>query len=724
MNSWSVQWSQATRARNQRRVSPLVIVVGVLVLGVLADPGELQANDWPGWRGLEIEASLASGQGPLGWSESEAMWSVEIPGDGYSSPIVWGDTVFLTTSYPTARGEAVLWSLNLFSLLLCLAVVSLLNAWLISQALGGRPVWKHPRAIGLELLALALVTFVLFGKSMLDYSGTGDVRSWLSGGLGVSICLMILAACTSSWGRHRRYTISLMVSYAVIHVAIVPMPLRKHLLSLESLRSVRLSDALVALSIPVALVGGAAFLALWTKRAKNGGSIDRGNEMQTEGGTAGAKLLAAVAIVKTVTLVLGFGSLWLLYLGASSSGYLSQHLGAGLELEPTLGWWSVWVFGGLYLVLAVGLVLRASGLGAVPGTDSRLLVALLLLAMTIVVLTNFLNTTTQLSRVVLAVDRASGGLLWVTEDLPSPIGQMNTFNSAATPTPVTDGERVYAYFGSAGLLATTLAGDVAWRNTQHQYDNVYGTVVSPVVAEGVLVLVLDTPENPYVVGLDATSGLELWRQERSARGLSFNGASRTPIVKRIDDRSVLFVWGERDLRAYDLHTGALLRNIRVRVGGSDRVASPTSDSERIYLVGKRRAIAVDLQSRDESNEAPAWTSERIAGPNCSSPVLANGLIFSVSDWGNLLCLDAATGKVVWEHELEGEFYSSPVAIGGHVYVTDTSGVTTIFSAARQFSEISKGQLSGRVFASAAISDGTFYVRTDTHLHAFSRKGRL
>ena len=688
-------------------------------------------QNWPGWRGLTADGSLPHAAAPSGWTEDDARWTLEVPGDGYSSPIVYGDTVFLTTAYETARGEAAIQVFRWLLFGLGLAALVLADRFVVARcAAPGQSFLDRLALIVFGGVSIALAGFVLFGENVLSYSGTRDVRSWLSSGLGATLCLLFIAFFASAAWRRRYVPSLLMVIFSVVFLAITPMPTREFLFDGSLLRPPLTADAVVVFALPVfLLVAAVALVVLGRLVPSVFGAESFGVEPVAD---PSSKLegpgLRSLILVKTVPVLLVVAGWILLQRVVASSEYLAHHIGERMGSEPVLGWLSVGLFVGVYLGF---LTNRIAG-RRLPAWEARVFPWLLLLLVVVIVFgANFLSTTTELTRAVVAVDGQDGEIRWIREGLDSPAGARNTFNSPATPTPMTDGRRVYAYFGSAGLLATDLDGRLLWESRGYAYDNVYGTVVSPVVVDDVLVLVMDTPEDPYIVGLDAATGEEIWRRDRDPEGFSFNGVSRTPLVRDVDGRPVVFVWGSVDLKAYDLHTGEELGRIELRLGGSDRVASPIADGERLYLIGQKKAIAVDMAhflgksdlgksvlGIDGAEGALVWQSDEISGPNCSSPVLAGGLIFAISDWGKAIALDAATGEPLWEKKLDGEFYASLVALGDQVVAVTTAGELTVFAAERAYRELRKEQLPDKVFASFAAVPDTVFVRTERLLLAF------
>ncbi len=127
-------------------------------------------------------------------------------------------------------------------------------------------------------------------------------------------------------------------------------------------------------------------------------------------------------------------------------------------------------------------------------------------------------------------------------------------------------------------------------------------------------------------------------------------------------------------------------------------------------------MCLSLVNLAKDKEPILWISEKIYCSNIASPVLCNDLLFTVSDGGDITCLDANTGKIVWENQIEGEYFASPVAIGNFIYFCNSNGLTTVIAAAREYKKISESDLSEETFASFAPVNKQLFIRTEKHLY--------
>jgi outer membrane protein assembly factor BamB len=333
----------------------------------------------------------------------------------------------------------------------------------------------------------------------------------------------------------------------------------------------------------------------------------------------------------------------------------------------------------------------------------------------------FLTTTVLVPRsgwvhAIASIDRATGRMLWIREGLYAPRTAVHSANSPATPTAVTDGKRVFAYFGTPGLMAVDTAGALLWTNTDVPFDTIYGVGASPVLAHDTLVVSGFVAEGPFLVAVDAGTGREMWRTSRVAVHPDF-GDSRTPLVVTIQQRATIIVWGMDELAGYELSTGRELW--RYLHGGNHRmgsmVASMVSNGDMLYLPLENGMIALRLSALAEGRDPVVWAS-RGGSSALATPVLYGGRIFAVSAVGMASCTDAMSGELLWRTRLQGQYYSSPIAAAGKVYFTNDSGSTTVVAAGPKYEVIAENDLEEMMSATMAAVDGKLYVRGHSHLY--------
>jgi outer membrane protein assembly factor BamB len=294
-------------------------------------------------------------------------------------------------------------------------------------------------------------------------------------------------------------------------------------------------------------------------------------------------------------------------------------------------------------------------------------------------------------------------------------GAINVKNSRASPTPVLDGDRVYVHFGSDGTAALSTSGQVLW-TTRLRYDSQHGNGGSPVLYRDLLIVNCDGwGDEAYVIALDTNTGKTRWK---SPRRRPWSHAYTTPLVVRVGEADQLVSIGAYRAVAYEPLTG---REIwRVSYGdGFSNVPRPVFGQGLVYIatgfqVPSLMAVRAD-GSGDVTRTHVAWTLTRGA-PYTPSPLLVGDELYYVSDTGVLSCVDAKSGQMLWQQRLEGNYSASPVFADGRIYVLSEEGVTTTFVPGKEFRRLATSRLDGTTLASMAVSDGSMFIRSDTHLY--------
>jgi outer membrane protein assembly factor BamB len=325
-------------------------------------------------------------------------------------------------------------------------------------------------------------------------------------------------------------------------------------------------------------------------------------------------------------------------------------------------------------------------------------------------------------RIVLAFDLATGEELWQTELFTAPEEPKHRMNTFAAPTPVTDGERVYAYFGEV-LAALDLDGQVLW---QQQVDprfiaeSHYGAASSPVLTEDAVILFQDREvvaddQQGWLGAFSKEDGEELWRIHWNNSCCSYS----TPLVIDRGTGEEVLVAHSGSVASYSAATGEELWREGVPI--NQLVSSPVLEGDVLGISGGAHGVRHTrffrlAGSGAETTREMLWEDPRQA-PHTASPVLYNGLFFAVTDKGVVTCWDAQTGEVYWQERLEQwHNRNSLVAGDGKVYVPSTWGRTTVLAANKEFELLAQNDLDGsKCNASPAIADGCLLLRTGGHL---------
>ena len=425
--------------------------------------------------------------------------------------------------------------------------------------------------------------------------------------------------------------------------------------------------------------------------------------------------------------------------------------------------------------------------------------------------------------VTLAFDTQSGRLLWRRLAPEVPIEPVHDFNTPATPTPVADGEHLYVYFGSYGLICYDLDGREPWTKPIPTPKNLYGSASSPILHRDRLILVLDDDANlpdsklsrSRLIALNKNSGELAWE---TPRPLHRSGWS-TPVIWSREKSEELIVLGSGRLTAYDPATGAekwfvtgFARETAVvpvighghvyassAMGG---IAEENPDLEPLWKAmlyfdanndqkiatneitehftfplrpevppshpgfgvpvpsdpkiraERQRSIFNNIDkdrdgiwTREEfiANLGPrpfkpwlaairppepgttgeitdthiAWELRRSI-PELPSPIFRQDRLYLVRNGGILTCVNAATGKIIYDERLNapGQYSASPVIAGDHLYLVSNNGLLSVIKTGDTFELISQHDLADRAFVTPALDHNTLYFRTKSHLIAF------
>ena len=324
--------------------------------------------------------------------------------------------------------------------------------------------------------------------------------------------------------------------------------------------------------------------------------------------------------------------------------------------------------------------------------------------------------------VVEAFDRASGKRAWTHEtaaegELP-PVHDKHNLASAS---PVTDGERVYAWFGTGQLVALDINGKPAWsKHLGKEYgafDINWGHASSPVLFQDTIILLCYHTPRSYMLALDKHTGAVRWRVDKPAGVESYS----SPIVVQGPGGNELIVNSSAGVESFDPVSGKSLWTYPE----VNRFPIPVAmvDNGVLYLSRGYRSspyMAIKLGGRgDITRTHVAW---RVAtgGPYVSSLVHYQGVIYMSTDSGILSAVDARNGERLWQERVNGVFSASPIAGDGKIYFVSEAGETIVLKAGRTFEVVSRNQLDGHFVASPAAGGGKLFLRADDRVIAIGK----
>ena len=323
------------------------------------------------------------------------------------------------------------------------------------------------------------------------------------------------------------------------------------------------------------------------------------------------------------------------------------------------------------------------------------------------------------------LDAGSGKTDWDVEVLAATkavASKVHKKNTHASPTPTTDGERLYVHFGHMGTAALDLAGKVLWRKTGLYAEPQHGGGGSPILVDGRLLFSIDAHDKQTVVALDVKSGEVAWETPRNSRAsppFSFG----TPTVVEVDGRTQVISQGTNLLAGYDPRTGKEIW--RTRFTGYSVIPKPVVGHGLVFFstsfdTASMYAVRLGGQG-DVTSTHVAWTLAKGAAPHTPSPLLVGDELYLIADKGQFSCVDARSGKVVWEDRFRGAYSASPIFADGNIYLTSEEGKGTLVKAGRKKEVLGEFDLQEKTFASFAAADGALYARTETRLYKFVKR---
>src|SRR5262249_48883635 len=269
-------------------------------------------------------------------------------------------------------------------------------------------------------------------------------------------------------------------------------------------------------------------------------------------------------------------------------------------------------------------------------------------------------------------------------------------NTYASETPVTDGERVYAYFGNVGVFCYDMNGKELWSQRWGTFPMAlgWGTAASPTIHKDRLYIVNDNEKQSFIVALDKATGKQVWRVEREEKS---NWAS--PFIWENEKRTEIITCGRTKTRSYDLDG-----NLLWELAGMSSIVIPTpaakdgllyvssgyvlTNTRPIFAIRPGASGDISLKDGATSNPHVAWVQKQ-AGPYNPSPTVYGDHLYVLYDRGFFACYDARTGQEVYKDRLGGAnaFTSSPWAYDGKIFCLSEDGDTFVIKAGTKFEVI-------------------------------------
>jgi outer membrane protein assembly factor BamB len=328
------------------------------------------------------------------------------------------------------------------------------------------------------------------------------------------------------------------------------------------------------------------------------------------------------------------------------------------------------------------------------------------------------------------IDFRTGRIRWAREAHHAiPRGPKHVKNTYATETPVTDGERVYAYFGNVGVFVFDFAGKPLWST---EFDAVslrsgWGTAASPVLYGDRLIIVNDNDSQSFITAFDKRTGRPLWRVNRE-EGTNWS----TPFVWEHDRDVEIVTSGTRGVRSYDVDG-----QLRWQLKGMSSITAPTPFAKQgllyvmsgfpgdglrpVYAIRPGATGDISLKEDETSNNHVAW-SNRLLGTYITTPLVYGDFYYTLLDRGLFLCHDAKTGHQVYGRQrlTAGGFTASMWAYNGKIFALSEEGDTYVIQAGPEFKVLGKNPLDEITLATPAVAQGSVIIRTLSKLYRIAK----
>jgi outer membrane protein assembly factor BamB len=326
-------------------------------------------------------------------------------------------------------------------------------------------------------------------------------------------------------------------------------------------------------------------------------------------------------------------------------------------------------------------------------------------------------------KVLLCYNSLNGSLMWQKTVLKGNFENKHDNNSYASGTPVTDGNFVYVSLldgKDVVVAAYDFTGKQIWSARPGTFSSPHGYSCSPVLFDDKVIINGDSQGDSFVAALSKTNGHTIWKVKHDKPAHSFS----TPIIRKIAGKTQMIFCGNKEIASYNPNDGT--KYWFVSGPSEDFCSSPVyNEKAGLVLVSSawpvRNLVAVKPDGQgDVTSSHVVWQTKKGAY-YVPSPVATGDYLFSTMTTGQIHCIEVATGKIVWV-EQNGPQYSSPVLANGLVYMPNDDGVITVIKPGPTFQYIAKNPIGEKMFASPAISNGKIYLRGFQHLFCIGAKG--
>ena len=322
----------------------------------------------------------------------------------------------------------------------------------------------------------------------------------------------------------------------------------------------------------------------------------------------------------------------------------------------------------------------------------------------------------QKRQVVLCFDVKTGKKLWERQVWATGTTLCHKKTNMAAPTPITDGERVYALFATGDLVCYDKDGDLVWyRSLVGDYPTIgnnVGMAASPTIWNDLFIVCMENAGESFAAGIDKKTGENRWRIDRP-RGINW----ASPLIIQNQGQPEVIFHSSKGVDAHDPATGKKkwsapgLRNTGY--------SSITFGDGVVFMSGEK--FTALRPGKEGADGEVVWQSIKMRTGYCS-PIVHQGLVYIVTNAGIVNCADAKTGDILWTQRLDaGAYTASPLLADGKLYVTNEAGVTSVLQAGREAKVLATNAIEDTIIATPVAADGAIFLRSDGALYCIGKK---
>lgn len=315
---------------------------------------------------------------------------------------------------------------------------------------------------------------------------------------------------------------------------------------------------------------------------------------------------------------------------------------------------------------------------------------------------------------VISLDAATGNVQWERQFEATGRTSCHDKMCNATPTPASDGERVFAFYSSNDLVCTDLDGNLMWyRGLGAEFPNAsnsLGMSSSPIVIGPTVIAQVESDAEAFAIGIDTISGMTKWKIDRPRKA---NWTSPAILRGVKGQPTVALLQSAYGVTAIDPETGQTVWEFN---GGASTIPSSAVAGGSVVIPSNGLTV---VEPSADGSVREIWNASNLS-PGTSSPIVMDGMTFTVNSAGALAAGDVKTGDRLWQLRLRGPFSSTPIASNGHLFFFNEDGFAMVVKATRDGGEIvSELDLGETILCSPAAANDALYVRSDEHVWKFA-----